>query len=238
MPDGTTFVDNPVVQKPIVIPEGKFEAPGDYRISTVLLNLAGRPRNVDLIKQTFAGNCAEYTVLNAVIIAKAAGLSVNPEIAEYLSLNPRLNLNSLEKDLIIPLLLTTQERHPEQPATVEDVNNLDTKFSNPYESLTKQNSVLLFRETLSPITSKIETTDKLSNSGDIKRATIDFLSAFFIGTSDHATCILKLGEQYLHVDPYFNQNVVKTVTSNEAFSILDRAIAQPGSIVTRNNLFT
>jgi hypothetical protein len=237
MPDGTAILDNPVT-KPIVIPEGKMAAPGDYRVIPVRVDINGRPRNIDLVKQTRQGNCAEYTVLDTVLIAQAAGYAINPQVAEYLSHNPNFNLDRLESDFVIPFLLNAQEAHTEQPTTSVDVDNLGTKIDNPQESLTKANSVLLFREALSPVEIKFDSTDQIANQSDIQRMRSSYLTAIFMGASNHATSMLKLGDQYLHIDPYFNQNIVKVLSEPDALSLLQRTVAQPGSIVTMNPLCT
>lgn len=225
-----------IVNNPIVIPEGKFRAPGDYRITSVALNLNGTPRNIDLIKQTFSGNCAEYTTLNTVLIAQAAGLVVNPDITTYLAKNPSLNLNTLENDFVIPFLLNAQEKHPELPSTADDVMNLVTKSSNSYESLTNQNSVLLFRDALSSIDTKFERGEQIKTQADIENMQLNYLSAIFMGSNDHATSMLKLGDQYVHIDPYFNQNVAKILSEQDALALLRRTMIQSGSIIITNPL--
>jgi hypothetical protein len=227
-------LDNP---PKIVIPEGRMAAPGDYRIMPVRLNVAGRPQNIDLIQQTFQGNCAEYTTLNTVLIARAAGFAVNPAVAEYLAHNPRFNLDAVERDLVIPLTLNAQETHMrEVPTTQVDVDNLVIKADSPRESLTKSNSVLLFRESLSPVTMKFNGSDQIRNQADIQRMRSNEVAAIFMGSSDHATSLLKLGEQYIHVDPFFNQNIAKVIPEQDALGILARVISQPGSIATINPL--
>lgn len=239
MPDGTAIVDNPIaLEQKIVVPEGKFEAPRDYQNVTVNIDLLGTPQNVELIKQVREGNCAEYTTLDTVLLAQSAGLAVNPQVVEYLANNPRLNLDTLESDFVIPFLLNAQEKHAEQPSETTDVDNLDVKLSNPYESLTKRNSMILFREALSPIPTPFKLEDQISDSEDIERMKLNELIAVFIGSSNHATSLLKLGNQYLHVDPYFNQDIAKVLSEADATKLLQDAINQPGSIVTMNPLFT
>lgn len=239
MPDGTAIVDESRIPEPkIVVPEGRFEAPRDYQRQTVRMELLGNTQQLELIKQTRAGNCAEYTTLDTVLVAKAAGLAVNPQLDEYLANNPRLNLDTLETDFVLPFLLNSQEHHTEQPTQLADVNNLAGKVTDPYESLTKANSVLLFRDSLSPQLFQFKPEDQISDENGVQRMKLNEIAAIFIGNEGHATSLLKLSDKYLHIDPYFNQNIVKSISEDEATSLLRDAIRQPGSIVTINPLST
>jgi len=224
----------------ISIPEGKFEAPGDYEILNKTLEINGRLQNVELIKQTFQGNCAEYTSLNTAIILRKAGFAVNQSVEEYLNNNRQLNLSEVEGDLTIPLLLNSQEDYKTLKSSVSDVDNLERKANNPYEPLTNTNSALLFRTVTSPLHQEFESGDILRGNPDnaLEKASSRETYAVFIGSGNHATSWLKIGKDCYNIDPYFNNNVVKKASEKDMKNSIKRSLNQPGSFATINDLYT
>ncbi|MBI4157636.1 hypothetical protein HY502_02205 [Candidatus Woesebacteria bacterium] len=221
----------------IIVPPGEFRAPGDYRIIEGRYSLNGQNRSLELIQQTSSGNCAEYTTFNAVKVLEKEGFAVNPDIARYINTG-NLSLDSVESDLVIPTLLDGQEAYKGIETTLEDVDNLVEKASNPYEPLTNTNSALLFRMATSPETSDFKQGDLvIEYSGGVERTILsNEILAIFVGHQDHATCYLKFGEDFLYIDPYFNKGVVVLQTKDQALGRLSDALDQPGTFITLNQI--
>lgn len=224
-----------VVENPIVVPKGEFSAPGDYKI----IRVGKESENFYLVKQLYSGNCAEYTMINTILMAKGlegAGLKFNDKVENYLKNNPSFNLDIVEKDLVIPMLCDSLDKHKEMKPGEEHTENLSLKLNNPYESLTALNSILLFRDALSPRDTKIKSTDKIDGTNINDAFTEDFC-AFFIGDNNHATSILKLKDDYYHIDPYFNEEVARVINIDKAKEIIKKASSSPDSIVIKNKLY-
>ncbi|OGM20344.1 hypothetical protein A2714_04845 [Candidatus Woesebacteria bacterium RIFCSPHIGHO2_01_FULL_38_9] len=226
--------------RPIVVPEGRLAAPRDYEVRTTVLELNGRQQSLELIKQTFEGNCAEYTALNTAIILSKAGMAINPAIEEYLKANPQFDLSSVETDLTIPLILNAQEEHAELFSGEDDVDNLYIKVDNPYEPLTNTNSALLFRTAVSPNVQRFEGGDVVQGDPEnaLARISSQETVAVFVGSGNHATSWVKLGENCYYVDPYYNQSVVLQTTETVMKDRIRETINRPGSFVTLNDLYT
>lgn len=221
----------------IVVPPGELRAPGDYRVVEGRYSLNGKTRNLELVLQTSSGNCAEYTTFNAVKILEKEGFAINSEISQYIR-SGNLNLDSVENNLVIPTLLDGQETYRGITTTIDDVNNLVDKASNPYEPLTNANSALLFRMAVSPETADFKQGDLATEySGGVERTILgNETLAIFVGYQDHATCYIKLGADFLYVDPYFNPGVVVSQTKDQALGRLSDALDQPGTFITLNEI--
>lgn len=225
---------------PIKVPEGKFSAPNDYEIRTVNLELRGRQQNLELVKQTFSGNCAEYTALNTAILLSTAGIAINPAIEMYLNSNPTLDLTSVETELTIPLILNGQEEYLSIRTDVNDVDNLVDKHRNPYEPLTNANSALLFRMAVSPQKQDFKNEEFIQ--GDpaplLEKLSSEEISAIFVGSVNHARSWVKLSDKYYHIDPYFNENIISEVTKEKMEADVAKLMKEPNSFATVNSLST
>ena len=224
----------------IRIPEGRFGAQTDYELKNVHLKLAGRKENLKLIKQTFPGNCAEYTTLNTALLISRAGMAINPNLDVYLKMNPSLDLSDVEAEIAIPLILLAQEKHTNLEISGSDLDNIETKMYNPYEPLTNINSAMLFREAISPVTSSFKGNEVLTTySREVQdRILTQETLAVFVGSRDHATSWIKLGQQCYHIDPYFNSNIVSTATKAEMEESVRESLNQADSFITVNDLYT
>lgn len=235
------------IPKPIVVPEGKMAAPGDFRIENIRIRLTNRTESIPLIRQTKPGNCAEYTALNTAIVLEKFGIEVNDSVLQYMRGQPDYNLPTVENDLTIPLVLRAQENmktlsvNGEQiqfPSNRHDVDNLTSKYEDPYEPLTNTNSALLFREIVSPKDTIIEPTDFVTSWSDSvgRKLTEREVQAIFIGSGDHATSIVKLGERYLYIDPYNNPDIVQELNLEQARFRLAQSLARPNAFATFNDV--
>ena len=232
------------MQKKIEIPPGELAAPGDYEILRKEIPFGTDTRRVELIRQRFAGNCAEYTVLNAAKILAEVNAVINPQVYAYLTSNRRLDLDTVERDLILGLVADAQENYPNLQSTVVDVDNLHQKLQNPYAPLTNTNSALLFRTATSPKPFDFEPSDVInSNSGSdqinlaLNRVLAQETLAVFVGSGAHATSWLKLSDKCYKIDP-LTQGIVSLGTKEVMAEDLRRTLSTPGSFITLNDVYT
>lgn len=224
----------------IVVPEGQLAAPGDYEIIRKTLEINGRQQTLELIRQTYEGNCAEYTSLNAALLLRMAGMSINPATKEYLNNNRQLNVAAVENEFVIPLLLRAQESYASLQSTVTDADNLGEKLANPYVPLTNINSALLFRTVISPIHKEFSADEVVRGNPDkaLDRVSSQETIAVFIGSGNHATCWIKLGEDCYHIDPYYTVGVVRKASIDDMKNDMRRSLSLPGSFATLNDVYT
>jgi len=232
--------------KPIIVPEGKFAAPGDFRIQNVFMRLTNRSENVPLIRQTQTGNCAEYTALNTAIVLSKFGIDVNASVLQYIQGRDDLNLPTVENNLTNPLVLNAQEKFKTKemngkllpfPVQMSDIDNLDQKSTNPYEPLSNTNSALLFREVVSPKNIVFDPSDFATFWSDAtgQKLIEREVQAILIGSGDHATSLLKLGGRFISIDPY-STDIVRELTLHRARFLLTQALSRPHSFITFNDV--
>jgi len=235
-----------ILPSPIVVPEGKFAAPGDFQIQNVLMMLYNRSEYVPLIRQIFPGNCAEYTTLDSAIILSKFGVEVNGAVLVYMDGQPNYNIPTVENDLTIPLVLQAQEEMKTKsfngnsvpfPVEKSDVENVEEKTKNPYEPLSNTNSALFFRKIVSPKDTDFQPDDFVTSWSDavgLKLVERE-VQAIFIGSGDHATSILKFGDRYIYINP-FSQEIVREQNLQQAQLILIQSLSRPRAFVTFNDV--
>lgn len=226
----------------IIVPGGGLEAPGDHQVVQRRVDFFGDGiREYYLIKQLASGNCAEYTALNVAIILRELGFAINPAVQEYLGIQIDYGLNSLERDLVLPLLLEGIDCSKSLKFQASDTDNLQIKYQNPYEPLSIANSLLLFRMITLPKFIDFKPDEFLHTSQDpqnfINNLKCHEITSVFVGSQAHATAYLKFGDRVYYVDPFTDQ-IVNKRSIDEMYAHINRLREQSGSVVSLNELRT
>lgn len=221
----------------ISIPEGKFQAPGDFEIRQVDVDLGGRNQRMELIKQRFSGNCAEYTTLNTAIVLSKIGVAINQEVNNYLRNHRSLDMSTVENDLVIPMVLDAQENIQGIRSSDADVDNLFTKYDNPYYPLSSTNSVLFFRSAIniSPVNFQPEEFSQRYTQEVDDRISDQEIRTIFIGSRSHATSYIKMGTDFYYIDPISN-NIIEKRNINQVKNHLRHELEIRDSFITFNSL--
>jgi hypothetical protein len=226
----------------IEVPKGVFGAPEDYSIKHKDLNINGRVQDIEVIKQESPGNCVEYTALNVSLLSKA-GIYVNPLVKQYLETGSSRKLDSVEKDVVLPILLNKHDKSTGLKPELVDVENLGEKLSNPYAPLTMFNTTLLFKACVTPINiglnfSSEDIVDRYTRNVD-NRITSTELIAVLVGHRSHATCYLKLGNRCYFIDPYFNEGVISELPLNQMRHEISEKLGEhrSGTFISMNELY-
>jgi len=88
----------------IFIPEAKLAAPGDHQIKVYHIQIGQQNYKIKIIEQVRQGNCFEYSMLNAIIMALHFGLIIPEKITDYLSKNLHDPASYFERGYVLPFL--------------------------------------------------------------------------------------------------------------------------------------
>jgi len=148
--------DTPVSQKTdlkIVIPPGKLEARDDHIISPYTITIRGVQTSITigLVEQTRAGNCLEYSLLNAIMLASVLGLKLPDHIVSYLhgnNGNVEAIATNFETQFVLPFFRRIFSYNIYRGIQISEVDteNILDKYENLGTELTTTNSLLLFWE--------------------------------------------------------------------------------------------
>ena len=224
---------------PIVIPEGKTEAPFDSRICYT--NIGGI--TIPTIEQTVAGNCAEYAALDTSLIATNLGYKVGEELKIFLNRDSlEYAKDHLEAGFVLPVLQSLHEiqRPCGFSVSQQDRNNLLEKQQNIYTALEGTNAALLFWAMLNGAEKDCPSNNLHTNYtqelDSRLRSTQDL--AILIGDvhAGHATAILKSNGCYFSIDSMRLGHVVQSESADTTTSNIQNLLNQRRGYILLSNL--
>ena len=223
----------------ITIPEGKFEAPFDSRICyTNIDNLT-----IPTIEQTHTGNCAEYSALDASLMALYLGYSIGDELTIFLNNHTLTQAkDTLEAGFVLPVLQTLHELPKPCGFSVSqpDRQNAQEKQQNIYAALEGTNAALIFWTMLNgkgkncPM-NNLQT--GYSQELDSRLRSAQNLAILVGNTSlGHATTILKSNNHYFSIDSLRIGNVVKSEREESILSDIANLLNQRRGYILLSDL--
>lgn len=202
---GVTIAQPEEINREIItVPKGELGAYGDWEPVTISIG----DLTVDLLKQTHhnldrgEGNCAQYSTMNAAKICYELGLKLNPLVQNHYDQHPNMDPNTVERNLIIPLLADAQEEDklsrinldPDRKKEIMD--ELHAKLERPTTSLDNVNAVLLLQEIFNP---DGDIQRLIFGSEDLTR-TDDFGAYLIASNGNHQQVLLVLGNTGILID--------------------------------------
>lgn len=230
----------------IDIPPGILEARDDHIISrfsiTITIRGVRTPFTISLIEQTRAGNCLEYSLLNAIMLASALGLKLPGPIVNYL-LNYNGNVDAIatdfETEFVLPFLdgLIWDKNYRGIPISGEDRKNIFDKHNNNKTELTTGNSLLLFwnifggdkNEPIVAGENYFYGTDRLQDFNGTRRF---YNGIFSLGNvrRGHATAILVSNGNYFYIDTMSRGKSLQVINQELAFTLMQGILNDGGFI--------
>lgn len=205
--------NNSNASDPIIIPSGTFEAPFDSRICYTQIE----GLRIPTIEQTIPGNCAEYSALDASLMALSLGYSIGDELTIFLNKHSLTQVkDTLEAGFVLPVLQTLHELPKPCGFSVSqsDRQNAQDKQRDIYAALEGTNAALIFWTMLNG-------TDKNCPMNNLQTSYTPELNSRLRSTQDlailvgntslgHATAIFKSNGGYFSIDSLRIGNVVKS----------------------------
>jgi hypothetical protein len=209
-----------VIDNPITVLPGKLGAPLDYKLLNKNLNILGNDVIVPTIEQHNSTNCAEYSILQAAILAKALGFRTSQELNVYLEGKSTLKeaIDEYERGFVLHILGNAHKRSPEGYISASNLVNLRVKNFNIYAPLDGTNSMLLFTSVFKGLEDL-----KFEESIYFDKAVEDMINnekalVIFEGDSEkgHATTRLIAGNHAFAINTSRHGNVISITTKQEA----------------------
>lgn len=226
--DDQQFNDNIEVnkvrdKKPIEVPPGNFEAPRDQIIYNTRLSVGSSTFEIPTIEQTESGNCTEYSYLNAALMARSFGLPIGEELKIFLDRRSlKYVVDNFEHEYVIPILEYAHQFSLGIKISPNDIENLNIKRRDIYESLTATNGTLLFWLMLNGLEKALPNNNFIQSYAPelVKRLRENRNYAIMEGgmTLAHATTIVKIEGAYFSIDPFRRGEVIRYKREEETLN--------------------
>ena len=223
----------------IFIPEAKLAAPGDHQIRVYHIQIGQQYYDIKIIEQVRPGNCFEYSMLNAIIMALHFGLIIPEKITDYLSKNLHDPASDFERGYVLLFLhnIYNLSKFRGIPLTEDDKKNIEDKYMNIEAELTSGNCLAIFAEILSSNrTEEIEAgRNYFFGSFGLRKveSTLSIRNGIYsIGNirDGHATAILVRDGKYFCIDTMIRGNVINVISANQVLSILKNTLNNGGFV--------